>query len=482
MKNLFSCSVGIFLILSLLKADQSAFAQVSEDWVSRIQQVGASNQRTLKLAVDRYGAPHVLMEDTDNGTGSDLLVIKYDQDGNEEWRARYNGPANGGDYPVAIKVDESGNVYVTGESEGNDYHPDDPCYVSTVDYVTAKYSPSGEHLWTSRFNGPAMGGDAPAGLVVDSAGSTYVTGTSYTSSTCINYPDYFDLKIYHDFLTIKYDRNGNELWQARFNASQQTGAKALSLAKDADGNHLYVMGESNHQIAIVKYDNQGIELWANSVPGREPAFIAVDVAGNVYVAATGTGNSPIHRLDENGQVVWSRWIGTWSNLVNLVTDSAGNVYVGGSEDNDGTGIDFALVKWDPGGSQIWKTNYRGGVTPYRNDQAAALAISAVGDVYITGYNCSNLAMPQDIVTVKYDSNGNQVWVSEWFGTSGASNTPYAISLDSSQNVYVGGSDSSGGFFEYVLIKFNQGDNELTPEGGTSSGGGGGGGCFIDAAR
>ena len=75
--------------------------------------------------------------------GTDYATIKYDPAGNELWVARYDGPDGSQDEAVAIAIDTSGNVYVTGRSkgEGTDY-----------DYATVKYDHTGREIWSARFN------------------------------------------------------------------------------------------------------------------------------------------------------------------------------------------------------------------------------------------------------------------------------------------------------------------------------------------
>jgi hypothetical protein len=104
-----------------------AVAQVDTAWVRRYNGPGGGGNGAYDLAVDDSGNVYVTGY-SDSATGVDYLTIKYDGDGDiapDNWPARYNGPGNGGNEAVAITVDDSGNVYITGYSDGigtsNDY-------------------------------------------------------------------------------------------------------------------------------------------------------------------------------------------------------------------------------------------------------------------------------------------------------------------------------------------------------------------------
>ena len=113
----------------------------------------------------------------------DYATIKYDSAGQQQWVARYNGPANGADSAEAIAVDSSGNVYVTGESAGQG---------TRNDFATVKYNSTGQEQWVARYNGPGNGDDQANAIAVDVSGNVYVTGQS------------FDPNNGDDYVTIKY--------------------------------------------------------------------------------------------------------------------------------------------------------------------------------------------------------------------------------------------------------------------------------------
>jgi len=243
--------VGFLLLISL---PCIALAQVTEEWVARYDGAGDgwSGDVASAIAVDNSGNVFVTGRSDGSGTEVDYATIKYNSAGVEQWVTRYNGPVNGDDKASAIAVDKSGNVYVTGVSVGSGMN---------VDYTTIKYDSLGAERWVARYNGMGNYADVAYSIAADKSGNVYVTGISYGGFS--NY----------DYATIKYNSAGVEQWIARYNGPKNSIDGASSLALDNSGN-IYVTGCStawndsldpnssyDFDYATIMYNSAGLEQW-----------------------------------------------------------------------------------------------------------------------------------------------------------------------------------------------------------------------------
>src|ERR1041384_3987709 len=71
-----------------------------------------------------------------------------------QWVSRYNGPGDGYDYMSAMVIDNSGNMYVCGTSDGSG---------TGTDIVTIKYNSAGVQQWAARYNGTGNSSDEASG-------------------------------------------------------------------------------------------------------------------------------------------------------------------------------------------------------------------------------------------------------------------------------------------------------------------------------
>jgi len=96
----------------------------------------------------------------------------------------------------------------------------------------------------------------------------------------------------------------------------------------------------------------------------------------------------------------------------MAMDSFGNVYVTGESYGGGTWYDYATVKYDASGNQIWIARYNG---PGNDaDYAYALALDDIGNICVTGGSYGG-GTNFDFATVKYDPAGHQIWVTRYNG-------------------------------------------------------------------
>ena len=135
----------------------------------------------------------------------------------------------------------------------------------------------------------------------------------------------------------------------------------------------------------------------------------------------------------------------------MVVDDSGYVYVTGSLCTAASADDYGTIKYDPDGDTVWVRTYNGSGNDY--DFAAGVAVDNSGNVYISGMSAVSATL-YDYVTIKYHSNGDTAWLRRYDGPSSGSDMATAVKVDGSGNVYVAGySDSTGTGKDYVTVKY-----------------------------
>ncbi|MDF1672990.1 MAG: SBBP repeat-containing protein [Vicingaceae bacterium] len=137
----------------------------------------------------------------------------------------------------------------------------------------------------------------------------------------------------------------------------------------------------------------------------------------------------------------------------IAIDNAGNVYVTGTSYTSFTnGYDILTIKYDPLGNQLWTSTFNGSGSAL--DEGRDIAVDKNGNVYVTGYTAST-GPNYDYVTIKYDAAGAQQWASLYNGSANGFDEAYSLAIDTSGNTYVTGSaDISGQGSNFVTIKYN----------------------------
>lgn len=370
------------------------------------------------------------------------------------WTNRYDGPGNGFDYADAIAVDLNGNVFVTGYSTGS---------AGDRDWATIKYSNAGTPLWTNRYNGPGNGTDLAIAIAADANGNAYVAGSSTDTNDII------------DYTTIKYSSAGIPLWT---NLGPTGQARAIAL--DGNGNVL-VTGTSpggTSEFATIKYSNAGIPLWTNIYNGgfgNDSAYaIAVDYNGNVFVSGRSVGDGS--GIDYATIKYSGAGIPLWTNRYNgpgsgeddpsaLAVDANGDVIVTGTSYFPGnSGYAIATIKYSSAGEPLWTMRS----DDWNYGAASAIAVDTNGNVFVTGYASVSADQYGPVVqygTIAYSSDGEQLWTAFYLGPGSDNDRARGIAVDRSGNVLVTGNSFASGHptdpeTDYVTIAYSNAGETL----------------------
>ena len=255
-------------------------------WIFRFN--SGYNDGANAVALDKQGYAYVTGYTSSGGKDFALLTWKLGLGGDSVWANLYTGPAGCDMQGLAVAADGQGNAVVAGRSYDT---------LTLSDYLTVKYGPRGDTLWTRRYNGPGNRSDEVAGLAVDGAGNVYVTGTSDV-----------DAQGHYNYATVKYSPEGEQRWVARY-VGPEGWDQAYAIALDADAS-VYVTGKSvdstgGSDAVTVKYDSAGNQRW-------------------------------VERYDRPS---------TFDEGCVIALSQQGDVFVGGRTDDDSTGIDYLTLAY-----------------------------------------------------------------------------------------------------------------------------------------
>jgi uncharacterized delta-60 repeat protein len=435
--------VNLSKLCLLLLFASSCSAQVNLEWARLFNGTANSGDQGEAIAKDRFGYVYVTGYGTGTGTDWDMITVKYNPAGDSLWVRRYNGPVNNTDEAGAIAVDDSANVYVTGWSfRGSP---------NLYDIITIKYNSNGVQQWVQTYNGPGNNWDRAYAIVLDNAGGIYVAGYSYNSAS--TYTDFTTIKysaggaqlwaqVYNgtansydeahaievngsgeiyvcgfsfqsganeDVLLVKYNSSGVQQWLRTFNSSNNGYDNANAMWLDVSGN-IYLTGSGNGfgatlDMLTLKYNPGGVLQFANLYNGigngTDVGYALTGDNNGFYVTGyvtTGSGwDIPLFRYGLSGSFQYSSFINGAGNgndyATSITRDNQSNVYLTGVMSVTGGGYDIAVLKY---GNSAWSQLYNG--PGNGDDKGNGIVVDSLYNVYVTGYTQS---ANRDMVTLKY---------------------------------------------------------------------------------
>ena len=363
------------------------------------------------------------------GDGNDdVYTVKYAADGAVVWRVAYDA-GGGSDQGLAVTIDKSGDAIVVASvmNAGN------------YDVYVVRYRDNGTGtpavVWSRTWSGAAGRTDIPQAVAYDPVNDrVYVAGYSNNGNN-------------DDYLLLAFNNSATgdnpPLWTKTYDAG---GAdRAYAVAVSPDGNGIALTGESSNgtdlDLVTVLWDAAGgqLRVWPKSGAGSyndRGTALAFTPAGNVVVAGylTNGRGDDLYSAELAAGSATPLWEAVYDAGFDdqpdaVAVDPAGDVYVAATAGVLPAFSKLFVVKYHKNGTAVpdtvWATTYDAG--SINASGASALAVDPAGGVFVAGWR--DYAGVKRVVTAKFSrKNGRLLWDREWSGVNGNSSRPVGIGL------------------------------------------------------
>jgi sugar lactone lactonase YvrE len=346
-------------------------------------------------------------------------------------------------HPAAVAVDGAGNVYVIDTSN------------QTVREITAGGSVT-TLAGAPGIGGSANGAGAaasffyPGGIASTGAGVVYVADTGNHSVRAMTFPGVVSTLAGSAGQKGDADGTGSQATFAYPYGASVDGSGHLYVA---DGGNNTVREVTTGGGVTTIAGSGGLPAGSSDGAGgaarfSNPAGTAVDGSGNVYVADA--GNSTIRKIAPGGTVTTfagiagatgtSDGVGSAARFnapAGLAVDSAGNIYVADTNNNTVRKITSggSVTTLAGVGGQTGSGDGAGGSARFNSPHA--VAVDGAGNVYVADFFNSTIReiSPSGTVSTIAGAAG-QTGFKDGTGVVARFNQPYGLAVDGSGNVYV----------------------------------------------
>ncbi|OFX44628.1 MAG: hypothetical protein A2046_01215 [Bacteroidetes bacterium GWA2_30_7] len=340
---------------------------------------------------------------TVSGSTQAAFFSKHNEFGELVWSKKINS-ASGENIIQGITIDGSGNIYITGQFQGNNFDVDlsgtvtasDLSSAGSNDIFYAKYDNNGNYVWAYRIGG--TGSDYGKSIALDGSNNVYITG--WFSNVTVDFnPSGTTNDLTNsggaDIFYAKYDNNGSYQWAQKIGGTSDDYSQCIKV--DAGSNNVFICG--SFKTANVDFDPSGTtNSLSTTGSGDEDGFVAkYSTATGAYQWAFKIGGGASATDDEIVQ--------------SLVLDASDNVYITGKMmystiDFDPSpakasynlttigSVDCFYAKYSSASALTWAKNIgTAGNTVYGN----GLFVSS-NDLYIVGYFTGTIDFDPDAGT------------------------------------------------------------------------------------